>query len=1078
MTEIRRITRAWPGVRKRSDAGFVPIVGSERPLLPESELIGAVDPKERVGVTIMVRFKPGSPPLPDPQRWNRLSSGKRSFYSAAELAKIWGSSKKDLDAVVGFSKSVGLSVRERSSAKHCVVVEGSAGQMGTAFGVKLCHYRAKLRRGRKRISKGQDGEVRSEPEVLVYRGFEGRIRIPHFLKDIITAVVGLDNRRFGHRPSGGPPSGTGDPVGAKRVTVQDLTQLYNFPSTGAVGQTVGVFEPGVQGKNDGGGCYLPQDIQSVIQANPAPGGQHSTYHEIDLTVDGQTFSNQCAQGIGTGLCPIGDNAQQQGGAVEATADVEIILQAAPGVNVNVYFSDLTEQGWVAFLNRVLVPEAEVQPSVVSSSWILSPSDDLGTLESYGVLGYTTARTPISLLFALLACQGITVLIAQGDRGADDGVVDGNVHVSYPGTDPYVTSCGGTVLAANWESKPLTVLAEYVWSDTCSASPFGQPEADWGATGGGISDYFPIPWYQQRAAISLNSANPINPGARRGVPDIAGMVGLHGLRFNGNDDYPFTGTSAVAPLYAGLIALLNASMNGGAAGDFRTGLLNSYLYGFQGRMCRDVTYGNNCSGDVIVTPPPPVGGTVGKARNDGSGTDNPTPTYSYPPFYWAGPGWDPCSGWGSINGGALLAALQSSAALQELGNLVTEDCQILHGFFKGGNAEGVLIYSPVEGLWYLGSLSKEGYLIWQTVCNTGDGSVGFGNIAGDLFWVGDFTGTGKDSVLFYNWTDSHWWLGTLNAQNVLVWNLAFDMTAFLQQISVANQLFDLNLPPFMIWTGFFSTPNVKSILLFAPRTGSWWLGEFQNDQFTFGDAPVCNTSGQGASSVDFGPQISSDWFWSGDFTGAGTDGIMFYNFSDGHWWLGTVNAAGQLIWEEVANTLNQLGPVQSNCMVWRGHFMAGNELSVVVYDFTNGNWWLGQYQNGKLNFGNGPVCNTIGANGSPWSFGNISGDLFWIGGFGSSGNDAILFYSVTDCHWWIGVFNNAGQLRWNYAGDTSGFGAIQLHCVLLAGLFNPTAAAPYQDSILMYDPGHGSWWLGQFQNLGISFSIGVVSNTGT
>ncbi len=150
----------------------------------------------------------------------------------------------------------------------------------------------------------------------------------------------------------------------------------------------------------------------------------------------------------------------------------------------------------------------------------------------------------------------------------------------------------------------------------AAKSSGTSPAD-GATGGGISDSFPLPDYQETAGVPPSS-NP-NKNVGRGVPDVAADADPatgYSVRVDGQDTV-IGGTSAVAPLWAGLVARLNQGLGKPA------GFLNPTLYGLtsQSGVFRDITSGNNGA-------------------------------------YSAGPGWDACSGLGVADGAKLLAALSS------------------------------------------------------------------------------------------------------------------------------------------------------------------------------------------------------------------------------------------------------------------------------------------------------------------------------------------------------------------------------------------------------------------------------------
>lgn len=198
-----------------------------------------------------------------------------------------------------------------------------------------------------------------------------------------------------------------------------------------------------------------------------------------------------------------------------------------------------------------------------------------------------------------ATLGVTVTVACGDNGSDDGVGDGQPHVDYPSSSPYALACGGTRLSAAGDS----ISAETVWNEMDSNN---------GATGGGVSDNYPLPDYQTQAGV------PSSPGGQsgRGVPDVAAVADpLTGyrVRVNGQDEV-IGGTSAVAPLWAALVARINQAL-GQALGDPHTLLYT------QGDAFRDITEGDNGA-------------------------------------YDAGPGWDACTGLGSPDGEALLAALKN------------------------------------------------------------------------------------------------------------------------------------------------------------------------------------------------------------------------------------------------------------------------------------------------------------------------------------------------------------------------------------------------------------------------------------
>ncbi len=146
----------------------------------------------------------------------------------------------------------------------------------------------------------------------------------------------------------------------------------------------------------------------------------------------------------------------------------------------------------------------------------------------------------------------------------------------------------------------------------------------GASGGGVSNYFTKPPYQSKVSVPKSPSGKIG----RGVPDVAGNADPNtGYQvFVGGQAAVFGGTSAVAPLWAALIALINQSLR--RKGASSVGFLNPLLYTRLAGSLNDITQGNN---DI-----------------DGSLKGS----------YSAGPGWDPCTGLGSPDGTKLLKALAS------------------------------------------------------------------------------------------------------------------------------------------------------------------------------------------------------------------------------------------------------------------------------------------------------------------------------------------------------------------------------------------------------------------------------------
>lgn len=404
-----------------------------------------------------------------------------------------------------------------------------------------------------------------------YRGRTGAVNIPSELDGIVLGVHGLDNRpqaktHFRIADSQKPTADATAKAAATSYTAVQVAQAYNFPASGnGQGQAIGIIELG--------GGFTQSDLDTYfgsLNISPAPSVSA-------ISVDGA--QNQ----------PTGDTS---GPDTEVMLDIEVAGAIAPGAKIVVYFAPNTDAGFLDAINQAVTDKTN-QPSVISISW--------GGPESSW-----TAQSLQSYNSALQAASavGVTVCVACGDNGSTDGVTDGEDHVDFPASSPYSLACGGTRLAISGG----TISSEVVWNDLPNN----------GATGGGVSATFPLPSWQ----ANVNVPPSVNPGSYqgRGVPDVSGdadpLTGYN-VQVDGSQ-FAVGGTSAVAPLWAGLIALFNQSLGK------PVGYLNPPLYqsiNAAANAFRDITSGNN--GD-----------------------------------YKAGKGWDACSGWGSPDGAAILQALSS------------------------------------------------------------------------------------------------------------------------------------------------------------------------------------------------------------------------------------------------------------------------------------------------------------------------------------------------------------------------------------------------------------------------------------
>jgi kumamolisin len=370
-----------------------------------------------------------------------------------------------------------------------------------------------------------------------YRGRTGAVHIPASLHDTIEGVFGLDNRpqaKPHFRRRHGQPSIHAHAVGVS-YTPPQLATIYDFPAnvTGA-GECIALIELG--------GGFKQADL--------------STYFK-QLGLEPPNVS---AVSVGSGSnAPTGSPGGPDG---EVMLDIEVAGGIAAGAKIVVYFAENTDAG---FLNAITtaVHDKTNNPSILSISWGGPESSWTGQ-----------AMTSMDEAFQSAAALGVTVCVASGDDGSTDGLSDKLNHVDFPASSPNVLACGGTKL----EASNGKISSEVVWNELSKNE---------GASGGGISDVFPLPSWQAKAGVPA-SANP-NHNRGRGVPDVSGDADPNTgyvTRVDGQPDV-IGGTSAVAPLWAGLIALLNESLGK------PVGFVNPLLYEQSGaNSVNDIVEGNN------------------------------------------------------------------------------------------------------------------------------------------------------------------------------------------------------------------------------------------------------------------------------------------------------------------------------------------------------------------------------------------------------------------------------------------------------------------------------------------------------
>jgi kumamolisin len=389
---------------------------------------------------------------------------------------------------------------------------------------------------------------------------QGSLCVPSTLHERVVAVLGFDQR---------PVAKTHHKFQtcAKRQSSfipPELAKIYDFPSGTGRNQSIALIELG--------GGYRAMDLEAY-------------WSRLGV---GPVSVTAVSVG-GAQNAPEGDPNSADG---EVALDVEVAGGIAPEARLVVYFAPNTDQGFLDAITSAIHDEV-YKPSVISISWGAAESD-----------WTPQAMNALNAAFHDAALLGITVCAAAGDNGSTDGERDGHSHVDFPASSPWVLACGGTRLTVKSDARQ----SETIWNDGTAG----------GATGGGVSSHFSKPAYQSALNVP-KPAGTVN-ATGRGVPDVAGVADPetgYAVIVDGQEGV-VGGTSAVAPLWAGFIALCNEQLGK------NLGWLHQKLYGtvFEHRAFYDITSGHNGA-------------------------------------YPAGAGWDPCTGLGTPNGQAILQALKTA-----------------------------------------------------------------------------------------------------------------------------------------------------------------------------------------------------------------------------------------------------------------------------------------------------------------------------------------------------------------------------------------------------------------------------------
>jgi kumamolisin len=498
----------------------------------------------------------------------------RRPLSARELGMLHGASKEDIQQVVDFAHRTGLDVSHASALRGDVTLAGSVRKMGRAFGVELRYYDHQWGR---------------------YHSHANPIRLPRDLAPIVEAVLGLDNTPLFRRHSHQVPASA-----VALHTVADIARAYEFPRGTGRGQRIALLEFG--------GGFHTADLNAFfakhgrgraprVRARPLLGTRNSPA-PVSVLRAGTPTSQLDPRFLAT---------------VETTLDIEIAGAIAPDATIDVFFAPNHARGYRDSILTALglnVFGPRLRPAtVISISW--GASEPEWTVQALEAINDALARAHD---------MGVTVCCASGDQGSCGTQAKTRLaRVDFPASSPYALACGGTSLQLRGKAK---VCDERAWNSAGMA------------TGGGVSGHFARHEWQTGIGIPVasrrNSGLWVSQGRRakglpgRGVPDVAANADPNtGYEvIVGGRIIPGCGTSAAAPLWAGLLAVIAEQLGK------PPGALNALIY--RPDFC--------------------------EALNEIARGDSRLPGRTVR-YFRAHPGWNACTGLGSPAGGKLLSALR-------------------------------------------------------------------------------------------------------------------------------------------------------------------------------------------------------------------------------------------------------------------------------------------------------------------------------------------------------------------------------------------------------------------------------------
>ncbi|WP_116200855.1 S53 family peptidase [Amycolatopsis circi] len=544
------------------------------------------------------------------------SSQRGHFLSAAQFTDRFGPTDDSVRQVRDWLAHAGLTVKDTSTNRMFVDIEGTTGDLERAFGTHLASYRTKI-----------SGLART------LTAPENPVTIPRALRGMVSTVIGLDDSGQTIRPQHTAPHAPSAQHCARWWGEQNNTDVPQKYPSGAQSNSLCGYT--------GTSLRAMYSLGSGDQGSGTTIGIVGAYNGNTVAQDanqaaGQTGIPQLKPGQYTAVLPDGGFTDQQkcdadGWAGEQALDVQSSHAIAPNAKIRYYAAKTCLGG---LYDAVVKAVNENAADVLSFSW--------GNADGERSLA-PAVRDQFNSIALQAAIQGQSIVVSTGDAGTNAGVT-GAATASFPSSSPWATAVGGTTVGLNQQNKPVVVTGWENAGNTLSGGKWiPQRNTDGsfaGGAGGGSSALYGAPDWQEGVVPASASHG------HRAVPDIAALADSYTGFLVGQTRqdqfglYSFGGTSLAAPVVAGLAA--DAQQVRGARG----GLLAPSLYALRAGI-KDVT--------------PVKAGIFSPTMHTLPGTGVPSQQGQYlidfdtrPQTLQSGPGWDNVTGVGTPDRGFVAA----------------------------------------------------------------------------------------------------------------------------------------------------------------------------------------------------------------------------------------------------------------------------------------------------------------------------------------------------------------------------------------------------------------------------------------